>query len=126
MEIRKFVKKDMEELNWWLSVRDLPAAKFKIPKLAYMSHIENVSVACLFLRRIEGGFGLIDGLCTNPEAVDYVRNNAINELLFRAIYDAKAVGIKAIMAFVSDEHTLTRAASFDFITLNDKCIIRSI
>ncbi len=63
---------------------------------------------------MEGGSGQLDGLCTNPDALPSKRHEAIEAVVNRILDEAKALGMRNLMAMSVDESTLMRSKRHGF------------
>lgn len=69
-------------------------------------------VAMGFLRMVEGHRAQIDDLVTNPEREPEARDKAINLVALTLLSTAKDLGIKYVIAYSKDEHTIKRSEKF--------------
>jgi N-acetylglutamate synthase-like GNAT family acetyltransferase len=58
--------------------------------------------------------GLIDGLCTNPDASPESRNMAIDTLVQQVLDTARKVDMKSLVAWSRDSNTLERSFRHGF------------
>lgn len=112
MQIERFHHHDhLEYIEELLKLRKLPLTFLDdIPTYGFIAFTDDdEAVATAFIRFIEGGAALIDGLITDPRKSPELRNMAI-DLIVQALLDAsRQGGIKKMIAYTIDEGTLTRA-----------------
>lgn len=107
----------------WLKARNLSEDLCENhPAIGLIAIHNEVPIAVGFLRQVEGGFGMFDGLCTNPKMESLVRNKAIDMLVDELIHVAKSFEMKAIIAWSVDMGTLIRAERHGFKKMNDQLI----
>ncbi len=76
-----------------------------------------IGVAMGFIRRVEGGFGHLDGLCTNPESPGSERHEAIDLIVDTLLKAAKEIGLKSVIAWSKDNSTIMRSEKHGFAQL---------
>jgi hypothetical protein len=105
----------LELVQAWLKKRGLPETEGKdLPQLGIVVLAPH-PIAVGFLRVSEGQVGMLDSYVTDPDALPWVRNQAL-ELLTRALIDiAKTHGFSRIFAFSVDKNTLVRAETHGFV-----------
>ena len=125
----------MEELNLlnsWLIYRGSPSVDMReTAGIGYIAYEEikgddDRPVAVAFLRRCEGGFGMLDGLCTNPSAPSEVRHIAIDKVVEKVIDRAKKYGMKHLLSWSLDAGTLERSQRHGFVRPPYVLITRSL
>lgn len=85
-----------------------------LPKIGYIALLNKQPIAAGFLRRVEGGFGQIDGLTSNPYFGSQIRHDGINKVVDSLIADAKDLKLNGIIAFTSDSGVKVRAEAIGF------------
>jgi len=107
----------------WLSARDcyLPHHS-EIPKIGFVAYEGKDMVAMGFIRRVEGNYGQLDGLVSNPDMPPKLRSQAIDLVTQKIIEKAKSLKIKTLVAFTKDKNTLVRSFSHGFGQLPDTMI----
>ena len=115
---------DMLESNKFPHLTDISMKT--LPKIGYIALLSGQPVAAGFLRRIEGGYAQIDTLASNPFFGSKLRHEGLNLIVKSLIEDAKALDLKAIISFTSDEGVLTRAKSIGFKETHQKLIALSL
>ncbi len=98
------------------SMRDMDVERTisELPKLGLIVMLESEPVAAAFLRQVEGGFAMLDGLISNPTMPGYVRNEAIDMVVERIIGVAKCIGMPKLVAYSTDAGTLVRSERHGF------------
>jgi len=124
MDVRNFnIDLDLPEINRWLEARKVPLARAEDqPELSYVVIDDGVPVAACSLRRCEGGYGMIDGLVTNPSFSAFKRSDAIDLVVRKVIATAKEHNIKSLLGFSVDVGTLRRSEKHGFRKLPDTVI----
>ena len=89
----------------------------EVPKIGYVGFNGQKFLAMAFLRRVEGGFGQLDGLVSNPEAPGSERHEGIDIVVENVLRTAKELGIKNITATSVDSSTLMRSNKHGFVKL---------
>lgn len=119
MEIRSFYREfdqNIAVLQGWVGARAQDSwAPEQIPALAWIILDGETPVATAFIRRVEGGFGQLDGLCTNPSLPGATRHEAIDLIVAHAIKEAYVHGITSLYALSVDEGTLMRSEKHGFV-----------
>ena len=124
LEIEPYVSEKHSHLvSAWLDVRKLsPNIIENPPTIGMIALVNNRPVAVGFIRLAEGGLGIFDGLCTNPDCGPMLRNNCLNKLVEALIKEAKNWEVATILAWSSDKNTLTRSEKFGFRKIPDSVI----
>jgi hypothetical protein len=128
MIIQKFkIPRHMADL-WSMLVRReayLPQ-KEEMPAIGYIAFEDTVPVAACFLRKVEGGYGQLDGLTSNPHCSKENRHKALDLVVQRCIKAAEDCGIKHIISFTLDSSTTSRAEANGFVKQPHTVIALSI
>lgn len=115
MRIRNYDENDYVSLCSWLDARGIKRwTKEHAPKIGYVVCEGSEPVVIGFLRMVEGGSAMLDGLCSNPSINPYRRNDAIDMVVKELIKKAKDLGLSGILSFSEDRNTLERSARFGF------------
>ena len=127
-KIEEFKKEEhLEFLLSWLRARNKgPEVADNLPAFGYIAYHHSRPVATAFLRQVEGNLGICEGLCTNPEASSNVRSIAIDSLIEQLIETAKAIDIKALIAWSQDKNTLERSVRHGFNKTADELLVFNI
>lgn len=126
--IENFNKNEHSELmRSFLSARRsyLPPDE-EMPALGWVASDLESPVAMAFLRRVEGGYAILDGLVTDPEAPGSLRSKAIDLVVKKVLDTAKELGIKAVTATSVDANTLVRSNKHGFVLLPHSVIIANL
>lgn len=118
---------DDGRIDAWLSLRevrlDIP---FQAPETGFIAFQDNMALAAGFLRRIEGGTAMIDGLITNPQASPDDRDHAASCVIDALIKQAVLLKIKGLIANTVDNHTLLRSYRHGFVRLPHVLVTHSL
>lgn len=125
MEVKTFNNKEhLPTLLSWLVQRKayIPTPE-ELPGIGFISFDGDEAIAAVFLRRIEGGHGLIDGLTSNPNKSPEVRNSGIDLVLKSLMKSAQILKMRNILAFTEYDNLVERMETFGFSKLHTKFII---
>lgn len=116
-DIRRFnPDEDSKHIASWLRDRGMSAEmSTNLPELGLIVYKTGCPVVAGFLRKIEGGYAMLDSLITNPVVLPEIRDKMIDYLVKELISLAKSEGIKAITAASLDENTLLRSIRHGFV-----------
>ena len=104
-------------VNKWLAKRGHPPV-LDFPAIGYCIQLHNNALVCCgFLRKIEGGYAMIDGYASDPEALPVVRHDALNLLTAQLVKEAQRLEIKTLFALSIDKNTIMRASDHGFSVL---------
>ncbi len=122
---RDFVaERDMPTICNWMQHRGLECPTIDdMPAIGVVVYAGGVIAAMAFLRRVEGGFGQIDGLCTDPEASPELRHQAIEEAVSKIVTKAKELSLKSLMGLSADYSTITRVCSLHGFTIEPHIVL---
>lgn len=118
----------LKDLLCWLKHREayIPIAQ-EMPKVGVMVYIDGTAVSACFLRMVEGGTAILDGLATNPESSSANRHEAIEAAVKSLIDTAKRMELKGIIAFTKDITVHMRAQNLhDFVATSDSVLTLSL
>lgn len=93
-----------------------------LPKIGYIALLHGQPIAAGFLRRVEGGYGQLDTLTSNPYFGSVIRHEGVSKVVDSLIQDAKDLKLQGLIAFTSDSGILNRAATIGFQEVNQKLI----
>lgn len=93
-----------------------------LPKIGYIALMGGHPIAAGFLRRVEGGYGQLDTLTSNPHFGSLVRHEGIKLVVDTLIQDAKDLRLQGLIAFTVDKGILSRAEDCGFHTLKHSLI----
>lgn len=94
-----------------------------LPEMGIMAYNDKTPVACAFLRRVEGGLGIFDGLMSNPQCSSKDRDEALSLVIDAITAIACNQGIKGIIAWVKDKNTLERAIRHGYSAQQEQRLI---
>lgn len=87
------------------------------PRIGFLAYEGSVCIASAFLRKVEGGYAQLDGLCTNPEQPGHLRHIAIDKVVQCVLKRAAVLGLAHVMAFSVDAGTIERSKKHGFVQL---------
>lgn len=110
MYIVKSCKESNQYVREWLTLRGLSVlGADDLPKIGYIAFERGEPIAAGYIRRVEGGTGLIDSLITNPDAPGDMRSSAIDLVVEHLLQTAIKANIHRLLAYSVDSNTLLRA-----------------
>jgi hypothetical protein len=119
--------KHIKHLYDWFKLRGMNLTLIdEIPMIGFIAFYKDLGIAAAFLRSVEPNYALLDGLITNPEALPYLRNEAIEGCVKVIIKKAKDLKLKQIMATSIDQGVLDRSKSHGFIKIPDTMIVLAL
>ncbi len=127
MRLRGYQSTDYSDLCRWLKERALlPWEERYVPAIGYVV-FDETPIVMGFLRMVEGGTCMIDGLCTNPIMSPSMRDRAIDVLVDALMSTAREMKLNGVICFSEDKNTLERSARFGFVTKpNHKLIVNTL
>lgn len=110
---------DFREHNHFLRalllLRELPTSYAdEVPVYGFIAFENRKPIVIGFLRRMEGNYGWIDGLISNPEVDGPVRHAALDQVVLHLIDKAKELKLKRVLGFTVDNSTLERSYRLGF------------
>lgn len=106
---------DLPHINLWLEHRKLPSVTSgTIPANGIMIMHDTRPMAAGFLRKVEGGYLMLDSVISNPQESPAHRDEALNLVFKRAVELARDLDAKFMIGTSVDAHTLERAKKFGF------------
>lgn len=93
-----------------------------LPRIGYIATYNDIPVAAGFLRKVEGGYCILDTLVTNANISSDIRHLALTELVDKLIDTAKVYKFKTIIAYSMDDGILSRAYSIGFKAIDQSLI----
>lgn len=115
MEIERFGLEHLPTLNAWLHQHGHPIpALIEYPEIGYIASDTQGPIAVGFLRRMEGGYGQMDGFSTNPYRSGEDRHKALDMVVNTLITTAKSLKIAGLMVLTEDESTIMRSERHGF------------
>ncbi len=97
-----------------------------LPKIGYIALLGKTPIAAGFLRRVEGGYAQMDGLCSNAQFGSIVRHEGVSKVVQALISEAKDLKLQGIIGFTQDTSVLKRAKDIGFKTVEQSIIALSI
>jgi N-acetylglutamate synthase-like GNAT family acetyltransferase len=98
----------------------------ELPATGCVAVKDNQVIAACFLRKVEGGYGMIDGLVSHPDAPSKERHEALDLAIQYCIDQAKANGIKHLVSFCLNDSTTSRAERNGFVKQPHSMVTLSI
>lgn len=122
-----FKFKHLELLKEMHQLRKYPHTELlsmkNLPKVGYIAIIGSQPIAAGFLRRLEGGYGQIDTLVSNPFVGSILRNEGIRQIVDTLLMDAKCLRLEGIISYTNDSGVLSRAKDLGFNELDQRVIV---
>ncbi len=115
----------LDLLDSWLLKRGLPKSK-NLPALGFVIFEGERPVSMAFIRSVEGGLGICDGLCTNPEIPGPIRAASNDRMIDILISAARLKGMSSLVAWSVDSNTLERAYRHGFNKLPNTLIVHPL
>jgi hypothetical protein len=101
----------------------LPTVSYKtLPKIGYIAILGKHPVAAGFLRRIEGGYGYVDTVVSNPHFGSQVRHDAISRIFELIMQEASDIGLVGVLGSTTDQGILKRALEWGYNICPDTLI----
>lgn len=111
----------------WLQSRQMDEKIIhQLPRAGWIVFDGEEPLAAGFLRMMEGGYAMIDGLISNPPQGlgNRRRSQALDLITERMISEGKILGLKKILAFSGDRATLKRSLRHGFVKQMDTMIVK--
>ena len=112
---------ELHKANNYLQIAEI--RQKTLPKIGYIAFFGETPIAAGFLRRVEGGFGQLDTLVSNPHFGSQIRHIAIDKVVTELLADAKVLNLEGIIAFTADLGVLRRAVAIGFKVLEEQRLI---
>lgn len=110
LQIKYFDHDDLPYLNDWLVARGKPRVEIsELPSIGFTVSDGDFRIATCFLRRCEGNYGIVDGLCSNPEASSELRHHALDLAIRMTCEEARQREITNLVAWSVDGGTIARS-----------------
>lgn len=93
----------------WLKARDLKIpSQDEMPENGYV--ISDTSpIAMGFIRKVEGGYGMMDSFITDPDKDPIIRDKALDLLTKKLLDKAEDLKLISLVSYSRDLNTLVRA-----------------
>lgn len=116
MKLLRFnVHEDLSHINSWLEAHKMPpVTRHALPEVGYLAWHMGKPIAACFLRRCEGGLGIVDSLISNPESPGELRHVALDALINHIVDQAKHHKLTKVIGFTQDASTLNRSLRLGF------------
>jgi hypothetical protein len=118
MELHPYSRQlDRKHLHAWLTAREMDGDTLlsQLPAQGFVAWQEGRPVAAGFLRRCEGGMGMLDSFVSDPNAPAADRHEALELLTQRVMKAAEDAGLSGLLATSQDENTIARAIRNGFV-----------
>lgn len=123
MKLEKYSLWDHGNVQGLLSIRRLPSSLINtLPETGYVMLDDKILVAAGFLRKVEGGFGMLDGYITNPACSSEQRHAALDGITSKLILVAKQICPSGIFIHTSNKGIISRAENFGFKVIADEML----
>ncbi len=116
----------LDHLIRWTTSRDMPIESTDdLPPLGFMvmSSFPGIGIAAGFIRRCEGGIGLLGEYITNPSRLPEQRNEALDMLTKHIVENIKHYGITKLLAFTSDKTIIVMAKKHGFTLMPEQSML---
>ena len=127
MYSKKFdINTDMPAILKWLHTHNVHIPGDDMPETGIIAQDAAGPIACVFLRKCEGGYAQVDGMTSNPERSPQERDAALHMLTRHIEYLAKRQGIRKLIAFSIDKNTLLRSYKHGYVSLPHTVIVKDL
>lgn len=128
MNLERFFHKEWgEKLGCLMKVRNMDEKLVdEVPSYGVIATQCGKLVCAGFLRSVEGNFGMIDGLITDPSSSSAERHEAINLVVSSLIEAAKEFRMSVVMAFTIDDTVMARSGLYKFESMPHKLMKLSL
>ena len=91
----------------------------ELPKIGYVVCEDTTPIAYGFLRMVEGGAAIIDGLATDPRVTEGSKRwDALQMVFIALVRKSQALDIKQLMGFSVNNRTIEIAEKYGFVKLS--------
>lgn len=97
----------------------------ELPEVGFVVYEEDHFIAAGFLRKCEGGYGMMDSYITDPKMPAPWRNQALEMITKRLVKKSKALKMKHVIGFCVDVNTILRSLRHGFVLTEHKVIVRA-
>jgi hypothetical protein len=109
--MREFKYTDVTSINKWLHAQGHPLVSYwDLPKMGFIIP----GVCAGFVRQVEGNYGILDGLVSNPLVSAKTRHKAMDSLFTQLI----AKSPPKMIGTTIDKGTFSRAVAHGFVPSN--------
>jgi hypothetical protein len=125
--VRRFTKDDFITLNMWRRERDLADVSFEeLPECGFMASHFDRPIACAFLRRCEGGFGIMDSVIADKYVDGSLKSQGL-DLLFEFITNqARDFKMTNVLGFTVKNSMIKKSKSFGYKESDHKLMVLEI
>lgn len=122
MVVRQYEKEvDAPTLAAWARMRELTDLKIdSLPEVGFIVP----GLAAGFIRKVEGGYGLVDGYVTHPLMPPGQRDAALDLVTKALITYAEDNGITHLIAITREQNIVTRAQKHGYVLGDWKVLTR--
>ena len=92
-------------------------------KIGFIGIVDNYPIAFGFLRDVDGQYGIIEGIMTDPDRSPARRHHALSAVINFLIDESKSLKHKLILAWTKEESILKRADDLGFNILQEHKLI---
>ena len=86
-----------------------------LPQIGYIAFNDELEpLSAGFLRRVEGGYGQIDTLVSNPKFSSVIRHNALAAVVDALLHRARQLELEGIVSYTRDRSVISRALACGF------------
>jgi len=96
-----------------------------LPKIGFIALMHQQPIAVGFLRRVEGGYGQIDTLASNPWFGSKIRHEGITKIVKALIDEAASLKLLGLLAITEDKSVIERSKDSGFQVLNQTVIVKT-
>lgn len=118
MDIYKYEPKHFKIVQFLHETQKSPLSKHleskNIPEIGYIVANSNYIVAAGFLRKLEGGYAMIDTLVSNGALPGDTRHLGLSLLIDELIKSAVTLNLTGIISLTTDNGVISRAKSLGF------------
>ena len=127
MHTKRFSPRHLGHITGWVGIRQMPTQAIEnLPEVGFIVFEDEEAVCAMFLRRIEGGFALLDSAISNPHIAPAVRRKAQDMAAGACIRYAKEIGLKQVMALTVDANVKHRCKDFGFEEAKDVFFVKKL
>lgn len=111
MKVKIYEDSDYEMVKGWYEARNHPVPdKGILPSVGLV--VEGVAAG--FIYNVEGKFGLLEEIISNPKSTAKERNQALDFIFLTLLDYAKEEGLKLVIGFSKNKAAMERAKNFGF------------
>lgn len=128
MKLKPFnVHEDMIHINTWLTKHNMPTVtRLALPEIGYIAWEHSKPIGAAFLRRCEGGLGIVDSLISNPDSSSELRHIALDALINRIVEISPKHKVTMLLGYTKDSSTLLRSTRLGFAQSPFAVVVKTI